>query len=140
VDTTNIHKIRRRQSGDECQCKDSIPGPRRVPGPKEDKGKQGLKGDVGPPGPKGDTEDHGPRGVIGMRVHKYIKLQWKFSRIYLSFFLNDVTFIYDRHINTRTIALESNRCPIYIYISLIYSNALLSGSSQLALQVYMHTV
>ena len=64
MDTANIHDITRRQSGDECQCKDGTPGPRGVPGPKGDKGKQGHKGDVGPPGPRGDTGDCGPRGEI----------------------------------------------------------------------------
>ena len=68
MDTTNIHDITRRQSGDECQCKDGTPGPRGVPGPKGYEGKQGHKGDVGPPGPRGDTGDRGPRGEIGMSM------------------------------------------------------------------------
>ena len=65
--TTHDHDITKRQSGDECQCKDGTPGPR---GPKGDIGKEGHKGDVGPPGPRGDTGDRGPRGIIG----KYMKI------------------------------------------------------------------
>ena len=66
VNSTNIHNITKRQSGDVCQCKDSAPGPRGPPGPKGDEGKQGHKGDVGPPGPRGDTGDRGQRRIIGI--------------------------------------------------------------------------
>jgi len=62
------HDIAKRQSGDECQCKDGTPGPRGPPGQKGSIGKEGHKGDVGSPGPRGDTGDRGPRGVIGMVV------------------------------------------------------------------------
>ena len=47
--TVTTHDITKRQSGDECQCKDGTPGPR---GPKGDIGKEGRKG-------------RGPRGIIG---------------------------------------------------------------------------
>ena len=94
VVTTNIHDIKRRQSGDECQCKNGTPGPRGAPGPKGDEGKQGRKGDVGPPGPRGDvgppgprgdTGDRGPRGEIGMRIHRYTL--YNYSGNFLRFYV-----------------------------------------------------
>ena len=59
----------KRQSGQNCQCKDGSPGPKGPPGNKGEmgvEGKQGHKGDTGPPGPRGDTGDRGPRGIIGI--------------------------------------------------------------------------
>jgi len=56
------HDTTKRQSGDQCQCKDGTPGLRGPPGPI---GKEGRKGDNGPPGLRGDVGDRGPRGLIG---------------------------------------------------------------------------
>ena len=56
----NTFDLKKRQSGDDCECG---PGPRGPPG------KEGRKGDVGPPGPRGDTGDRGPRGEIG-KIYK----------------------------------------------------------------------
>ena len=49
----------KRQSKNDCQCKDGTPGPIGPPG---QKGVSGLKGNAGP---RGDPGDRGPRGVIG---------------------------------------------------------------------------
>ena len=59
----------RRQTVQQCQCKDGIDGP---PGEKGGKGDQGLpgvdgtKGDKGHAGPIGDPGIRGPRGPIGI--------------------------------------------------------------------------
>ena len=55
------HEMMKRQSEQNCQCKDGSPGPRGPPGNKGEigmEGKQGRKGDTGTPGPRGDVEDH----------------------------------------------------------------------------------
>ena len=65
----NKYDVVKRQSDQNCQCKDGIPGPRGPPGNKGKigkEGKQGLKGDTGPPGSRGDAGDRGPRGKIGI--------------------------------------------------------------------------
>ena len=72
------HDLINRQSEQNCQCKDGIPGPR---GPRGSEGKvgmkgkqgrkrkMGLKGDTGPPGPRGDAGDRGPWRIIGMPTY-----------------------------------------------------------------------
>ena len=60
----------KRQSEQNCQCKDGSPGPRGPPGNKGEigmEGKEGHKGDTGPTGPRGDARNRGPRGKIGMQ-------------------------------------------------------------------------
>ena len=64
----NKHDVVKRQSDQNCQCKDGTPGPRGPPG---NKGEMGIKGDTGPPGPRGDTGDRGPRGIIGIQLYNY---------------------------------------------------------------------
>ena len=64
----------KRQSDQNCQCKDGIPGIRGPPGNKGEmgmEGKQGRKGDTGPPGPRGDPGDRGPQGKIGAYLASY---------------------------------------------------------------------
>ena len=51
--TINTHHDVKRQSGNDCQCKDGTPGSIGPPGEK------------GTTGPRGDPGDRGPRGVIG---------------------------------------------------------------------------
>ena len=68
----------KRQSGNDCHCKDGTPGPIGPPG---EKGDQGIPGATGP---RGDPGDRGPRGVIGsnaMHITVYLKVT-KFSDIY----------------------------------------------------------
>ena len=68
-DTFEKHDVVKRQSEQNCQCKDGSPGPRGPPGNKGEIGmesKQGRKGDTGPPGPRGDAGDRGPQGRIGI--------------------------------------------------------------------------
>jgi len=53
----------KRQSEQNCHCKDGIPGPKGPPGNKGEtgmEGKQGRKGDTGPPGSRVmlEIEDH----------------------------------------------------------------------------------
>ena len=62
----NIHDVVKRQTEQNCQCKDGSPGPIGPPGNKGEMGIKGLKGDTSPPGPRGDTGDRGPRGIIGI--------------------------------------------------------------------------
>ncbi|XP_065896073.1 uncharacterized protein [Dysidea avara] len=52
----------KRQSGDQCQCKDGVPGPK---GQKGDEGPPGPQGDIGLPGPTGDDGRRGLRGEPG---------------------------------------------------------------------------
>ena len=66
--TLNKHDVVKRQSEQNCQCKDGSPGPKGLPGNKGEKGmqgKQGRNGDTGPPGPRGDVGDRGQRGRLG---------------------------------------------------------------------------
>ena len=63
--TFNNAAITKRQSQNECECKNGAPGPRGPPGLKGGIGKEGRKGDVGPLGLRGDVGDRGPRGLIG---------------------------------------------------------------------------
>ena len=56
----NKHDVVKRQSDQNCQCKDGFPGPIGPPGDK------GVKGDTGPSGPRGDTGYRGQRGPIGI--------------------------------------------------------------------------
>ena len=70
----NKHDVVKRQSDQNCQCKDGTPGPSGPPGNKGEmgmEGKQGRKGDTGPPGPRGDAGDRGPRGIIGIQLYNY---------------------------------------------------------------------
>ena len=55
----------KRQSGNDCKCKDGTPGPIGPPGEKGDQGTPGVSGPKGATGPRGDPGDRGPRGVIG---------------------------------------------------------------------------
>ena len=64
-DNLNKHDLVKRQSDQNCQCKDGSPGPRGPPGNKGGIGIKGFKGDTGPPGLRGDAGDRGPRGMIG---------------------------------------------------------------------------
>ena len=57
--------IKKRQSGNDCHCKDGIPGPIGSPGNKGDQGIPGVPGPKGNTGPRGDPGDRGPRGLIG---------------------------------------------------------------------------
>ena len=59
----NKHDVVKRQSEQNCQCKDGSPGPRGPPGNKGEMGIKGLKGDTGHPGPRGDVGDRGLRGM-----------------------------------------------------------------------------
>ena len=62
------HDAVKRQSEQNCQCKDGSPGPKGPPGIKGEigmEGKQGRKGDTGPLRPRGDPGHRGPRGIIG---------------------------------------------------------------------------
>ena len=43
----NKHDVVKRQSEQNCQCKDGTPGPRGPPGNKGEMGIKGLKGDTG---------------------------------------------------------------------------------------------
>ena len=70
----NKHDVVKRQSEQNCPCKDGIPGPKGPPG---NKGELGLKGDTGSPGPRGDAGDRGPRGVIGKYLHTQPQMQPK---------------------------------------------------------------
>ena len=66
--TINKHDVVKRQSEENCQCKDGNPGLMGPPGNKGEKGvegKQGRKGDTGPPGPRGDTGNQGLQGSTG---------------------------------------------------------------------------
>ena len=56
--TINTHHDVKRQTGNDCQCKDGTPSPISPPG------KKGVQGTPGVAGPKGDT---GPRGDPGDR-------------------------------------------------------------------------
>ena len=78
-DNPNNHDLIKRQSEQNCQCKDGSPGPSGPPGSKGEMGFKGLKGekgdkgnigDTGPPGTRGDAGDRGPRGIIGI-VYTY---------------------------------------------------------------------
>ncbi|XP_065914339.1 short-chain collagen C4-like isoform X3 [Dysidea avara] len=63
--TINTHHDVKRQSGNDCQCKDGTPGPIGPPGKKGDQGTPGVSGPKGDTGPRGDPGDRGPRGLIG---------------------------------------------------------------------------
>jgi len=56
----------KRQSGNDCHCKDGTPGPIGPPGKKGDQGTPGVSGATGP---RGDPGDRGPRGLIGDTIH-----------------------------------------------------------------------
>ena len=57
----------KRQTGEQCQCKDGINGPVGPPGEKGVKGDQGMPGVDGVDGTKGDKGDTGPIGDPGIR-------------------------------------------------------------------------
>ena len=89
TENTPIHAVKKKQSEQNCQCKDGSPGPRGPPGNKGEigiGGKQGNKGDTGPPGPRGDEGDRGPRGRIG--DHQAMKLCILLSCIYMFLMLH----------------------------------------------------
>jgi len=65
VNFDDIHHDVKRQSGNDCNCKDGTPGPIGPPGKKGDQGTPGVSGPKGAIGPRGDPGDRGPRGVIG---------------------------------------------------------------------------
>ena len=67
-DSLNKHGVVKRQSEQNCQCKDGSPGPRGTPGNKGEVGIKGVKGDTGPTGPRGDVGDRGSRGLIGSYI------------------------------------------------------------------------
>jgi len=70
--TDNRHDVVKRQSEQNCQCKDGSPGPKGAPGNEGEKGmegKQGHKGDTGPPGQKGDVGHQGSRGKRGFNCY-----------------------------------------------------------------------
>ena len=64
----NTHHDVKRQSGNDCKCKDGTPGPIGPPGEKGDQGTPGVSGPKGATGPRGDPGDRGPRGVIGSNM------------------------------------------------------------------------
>ena len=62
----------KRQSENNCRCKDGTPGPIGPPGKKGDQGTPGVsgpKGEHGNKGPRGDPGDRGPRGLIGHTIY-----------------------------------------------------------------------
>ena len=70
--TLNKHDVVKRQTEQNCHCKDGNPGLRGPPGNKGEigmKGKQGAKGDTGSSGPRGDTGDRGSQGRIGVQLY-----------------------------------------------------------------------
>ena len=67
----NKHDVVKRQTEQNCQCKDGSPGPIGPPGDKGEKGTEGVKGVTGPQGPKGDTGYRGTRGPIGIQLYNY---------------------------------------------------------------------
>ena len=70
-DNLNKHDVVKKQTEQNCQCKDGSPGPRGTPGNKGEMGIKGLKGDTGPPGPRGDAGHRGQRGPIGIQLYNY---------------------------------------------------------------------
>jgi len=68
--TINPHDDVKRQSRNDCYCKDGKPGPIGPPGKKGDQGTPGVQGATGP---RGDPGDRGQRGVIG-NVIAYIHI------------------------------------------------------------------
>jgi len=57
--TLNKHDLAKRQSEQNCQCKDGSPGPIGPPGDKGEKGMEGKQGRKGDTGPKGDAGNQG---------------------------------------------------------------------------------
>ena len=77
----------KRQSGNDCQCKDGTPGPIGPPGEKGDQGTPGVLGPKGATGPRGDPGDRGPRGVIGSNmIYTVYLMMTKFSNLYIFVF------------------------------------------------------
>ena len=92
----NKHDVVKRQSDQNCQCKDGSPGPAGPPGDKGEMGIKGLKGDTGPPGPRGDIGDRGPRGKIGIQLYNYTNVisGWaSLSKPHMYIYVMSVNFI-----------------------------------------------
>ncbi|XP_065912455.1 short-chain collagen C4-like isoform X3 [Dysidea avara] len=61
---TNSHQDVKRQSENDCQCKDGAPGPAGEKGQPGEPGKKGRRGQKGPQGPTGHP---GPQGGLGLK-------------------------------------------------------------------------
>ncbi|XP_065912463.1 short-chain collagen C4-like isoform X4 [Dysidea avara] len=67
---TNSHQDVKRQSENDCQCKDGAPGPAGEKGQPGEPGKKGRRGQKGPQGPSGMKGESGPNGLRGEMGNK----------------------------------------------------------------------
>ena len=64
-----LHDVLKRQTGNDCQCKDGIPGPKGPPGKK---GEMGERGHPGRQGKRGD-KNYGSHAIVILNFTNYIR-------------------------------------------------------------------
>jgi len=96
IDT--YHDIKR-QSGNDCQCKDGTPGPIGPPGKKGDQGTPGVSGPKGAIGPRGDSGDRGPRGLIGNIITTHVLYAHKHAHTHAHTYIH--TYIHRHTTHTK---------------------------------------